>query len=1015
MLLKLCMFTQLFILVYANHHPLSPGLKTVYDQTNDPSLYNMASVPPCTDPKAPLSGEALVGLLMEYCNNQIRENAKIERSYAKELTNDKIEIVTKGFTDGIAIIANAINDHSTSHNEKVAEIELKLDTFSKYFEEHLQSSLKNQIPNIKSSSIFKNCSVCVKNPNLPVDNPATHDYSAHFHCSSCLTIFQSVRDLYYHQCIPHHDTRLPGCWSCGQTFVDEAHLQVHITDNHVDNTRIPCELCNEIFRKQRDLNIHMLDHVNNTEACSSSPNYSRCIPPITWNQYNNATLGEQQYHCFQSSEICDSTANLERHAVNIHGPKSNLECNISGITCTSLEDLNSHTMLTHDQHQLPNLSPDFVMTASTEVYYWDQDEYFDMSNQDLSQHTASMLHCTKCDFTCYNMRDLNIHLQNHTGYSDPLPPTPSTLEISDIQQVDGNDSLMSDTTSITPTQPPHVTNRSLEAPTITPAGVSASGFRQQDMQLLYRLNHVNQAKRLIENTSRPEFEIKLSNPQTTQGVKHPTSVSVDCNSGVYLTAIKPALQAINIGWQTDILSTLIVCEDISDRTDLSGRKVCTKIVLFMTESISPNVKNKVVLHFYHTSCTLLAQGSSVMSCGTCSPVWLVKNFLEPLATAHTAQNKDAIDAVNTDIRQSAQSATFCCSKCNEQVNPSATHPKDQELSCSNCHLMFHKRCTDRKDATRYWKRSPWYCPSCIMGTVPRSEAPLQVPPHDSQGEPNATALNHTALTFFPHSSVQPSLLSPVCVPVQPPDSAQLPGPGAPPVQSQQGNSPARLTHFTETSSTPLQPTPATDTPLQSISIHTSVTDNPGTGSAADQARDSTNHRHKQPRFPTTSTRQRSSNINSCDPELEFHKTALSACRSTISQQEAELRRLTESLDIRNKRIMHLETQVGHASEYVSARSVPHDTSETSLKCLSDKIVELTNRIERLNQSSPAANNIFINSCQPGSQHTRQHRSTQTDSIITSTTTTQGCTVLSETEQETDQAVDNNIRVTQDTL
>ena len=108
------------------------------------------------------------------------------------------------------------------------------------------SSQKNLIPNIKTA-FAKNCSVCIKNPNLPADTAASHDYSTHYHCSSCKTAYQSVRDLYYHQCIPCSDTHLPGCWKCGQTFEDDTQLQVHVAKSHVDSDRIPCAPCDQTF------------------------------------------------------------------------------------------------------------------------------------------------------------------------------------------------------------------------------------------------------------------------------------------------------------------------------------------------------------------------------------------------------------------------------------------------------------------------------------------------------------------------------------------------------------------------------------------------------------------------------------------------------------------------------------------------------------------------------------------------------------------------------------------------
>ena len=135
-----------------------------------------------------------------------------------------------------------------------------------------------------------------------------------------------------------------------------------------------------------------------------------------------------------------------------------------------------------------------------------------------------------------------------------------------------------------------------------------------------------------------------------------------------------------------------------------------------------------------------------------------------------------------------------------------------------------------------------------------------------------------------------------------------------------------------------------------------------------------------------------------DPELEFQKTALSACRSTISQQEAELKRLNESLVIRNKRIQDLESQIGHASSYISARAPSSDISDDKFRSLSDRIDCLCDKLARLEYPS-TANSIVINSCNGESLHTRvQHISTQTDGAE-DITGIQGST-SSETDSET---------------
>ena len=186
--------------------------------------------------------------------------------------------------------------------------------------------------------------------------------------------------------------------------------------------------------------------------------------------------------------------------------------------------------------------------------------------------------------------------------------SPTSITFSPIAQVDGNVSPVS-----TITAPGILSGGTLSDPAIISAG---AGINFQ-----YTINSVIQTKRLFENSTRPALDIRYSNPQTINGHQHHTSVSVDGNSGVYMSSVKPALESISEGWQTEVLSTLLTCDNILDRCEMSGRKVFTKLTLYLTENLRPSVKNKVVVHFYHTSSTVLAQGSSVLSCGKSSPVW----------------------------------------------------------------------------------------------------------------------------------------------------------------------------------------------------------------------------------------------------------------------------------------------------------------------------------------------------------------------------------------------------------
>ena len=124
-----------------------------------------------------------------------------------------------------------------------------------------------------------------------------------------------------------------------------------------------------------------------------------------------------------------------------------------------------------------------------------------------------------------------------------------------------------------------------------------------------------------------------------------------------------------------------------------------------------------------------------------------------------------------------------------------------------------------------------------------------------------------------------------------------------------------------------------------------------------------------PRFPNNSVRQRSSNVPVTDPENEFLKTALDACRSNIVQQQTELKKLKESNDLRNKRIMQLETQVGAAASFISDRgtgeSTSSNTSSDSLSRLNDSLNLLMTKLALLTDQSSAHNqsvNVYNNAC-----------------------------------------------------
>ena len=373
---------------------------------------------------------------------------------------------------------------------------------------------------------------------------------------------------------------------------------------------------------------------------------------------------------------------------------------------------------------------------------------------------------------------------------------------------------------------------------------------------------------------------------------------------------------------------------------------------------------------------------------------------------HTRQNRCSIQAINDQIQSSN---TFHCGNCTHAINPSASNPKDQELSCTKCSALFHKKCTDRRKSTSNWRKTPWYCAACIQGTSFSNAVnhPDAAPLHNlgiSRPHPEPLSSSSPVQTSSSRNGANPLRLSGnshshegaqggydrqaddcLSLPIQHQgqDYGQA-GPLLPPnllpqhtgarqiVQSQVASaddqSDQLLPHQVEAQDAVGQPVLG-DQPL-SLPLQP-----PGLLLQHDaQAADAGGR--NPPKFPSTSSRQRSSNVNDADPEREFLKTALSSCRSTISQQEAELRRLNECLDIRNKRIAQLEVQIGHASDYVSARNTHSNIAENNLNTVDERLENLYRKIERLENPS-TSNNITINSCHSSKATTQQHSSTQT--------------------------------------
>ena len=335
-------------------------------------------------------------------------------------------------------------------------------------------------------------------------------------------------------------------------------------------------------------------------------------------------------------------------------------------------------------------------------------------------------------------------------------------------------------------------------------------------------------------------------------------------------------------------------------------------------------------------------------------------------------NRENIDTINQTIRQSLG---VNCGHCKGKISPTASQPKDQELSCAKCKTIFHKRCNNRRKTTGNWRKAPWLCNGCIRGSQEEAVEGTQV--QESLRPPTALIPTHTIqpqvralqtpLSRFQalndHLSHQPD---------EHVEDHSHPS-GSVPANTHLHNpvlrndSDTTLPYDSSTSN----PDPDSVNPPSTQVQFLGTQAPPSHGRVAAIPRQSLS----QQTFPTTSSRQRSSNVQVENPELEFTRTALTSCRSTITQQETELKTLKESIALRNKRILQLESQISTATEHISARH-SETTPEGTLQAVIDRLDSLDLKLKALVSSPPPqpSNSIVINSCHSEAPYLKNKKS-----------------------------------------
>ena len=181
-----------------------------------------------------------------------------------------------------------------------------------------------------------------------------------------------------------------------------------------------------------------------------------------------------------------------------------------------------------------------------------------------------------------------------------------------------------------------------------------------------------------------------------------------------MSADKPVLDTVTSGWNVHLNNLSVTCTTSSNRQDSTTmHQLCTQITLLITAKDQVNTSShQVTMHLYHTRSKIQVQGSTIVSPGMSSSMWVVKNLIEPMTVRHIATNQQSIAQINNAIISSSDSnpVLHSCQSCSSIINPSSTHARDLPLSCGKCSRMFHKRCTNKSGVKgKNWNKSPWYC------------------------------------------------------------------------------------------------------------------------------------------------------------------------------------------------------------------------------------------------------------------------------------------------------------------
>ena len=235
------------------------------------------------DPKAPLSMENFLNLLLNQCDLKIQNNNIIER----DLTSDKIKLIVDHFNNRLCKVNDDIDKLTDTIDVKVSAVDLKIDTISTYLEQllyNLKHGLHDTFSLIQEDvkSVWDRLNA--NNSNHDGTRPNIEEQMlvniTTFSCNICSSTFQSSEHLANHLTRYHAVVDCCLCSFCGHFFESETMLRNHMTASHTPPVSSqpnlhpsqadqspdpgtcfhhPCEDCNIGFEQFVELCEHMRD------------------------------------------------------------------------------------------------------------------------------------------------------------------------------------------------------------------------------------------------------------------------------------------------------------------------------------------------------------------------------------------------------------------------------------------------------------------------------------------------------------------------------------------------------------------------------------------------------------------------------------------------------------------------------------------------------------------------------------------------------------------------------------